>query len=59
MAKKFLCVIVLMIALVCTFASCNVYKDKTQNSNEAPAHTHNFGEWETTKAATCTAEGTG
>ena len=57
MAKKFLCVIVLMIALVCTFASCNYYKDKTQNSNKAPAHTHNFGEWETTKAATCTAEG--
>ena len=51
MAKKLLCVIVLMLALVCTFASCSGDKDET------PSHTHNFGEWEITKSATCTAEG--
>ena len=43
MAKKFLCVIVLMIALVCVLASCG--------------HEHAWGEWQTTKEATCTAEG--
>ena len=51
MTKKILCVIALMFALVCTFASCG--DDKYQT----PAHTHIFGEWETTKAATCTTEG--
>ena len=51
MAKKILCVIVFMLTLVCTFASCSGDKDET------PSHTHNFGEWEITKSATCTAEG--
>ena len=51
MAKKILCVIVFMLTLVCTFASCSFYKDET------PSHTHNFGEWEIIKSATCTAEG--
>ncbi len=27
------------------------------DNNDTPTHTHSFGEWETTKAATCTAEG--
>ena len=44
MAKKLLCVIVLMLALVCVLASCG--------------HEHNWSEWETTTEATCTAEGT-
>ena len=43
MAKKILCIIIVMITLVCILASCG--------------HEHNFGEWETIKAATCTAEG--
>lgn len=43
MAKKLLCAIVLMLALVCVLASCG--------------HEHNYGEWETTKATSCTAEG--
>lgn len=43
MAKKLLCVIVLMVALVCVLASCG--------------HEHSWGEWQTTKEATCTAEG--
>ena len=51
MAKRLLCVIVFMLTLVCTFASCSGDKDET------PSHTHNFGEWEITKSATCTAEG--
>lgn len=57
MTKKLLCVIVLVLALVCTFASCSDDKDETQNNNETPAHTHSYGEWETTKEPTCTAEG--
>ena len=44
MAKKLLCVITLMLALVCVLASCG--------------HEHNFGEWETTKDATCKESGT-
>ena len=51
MAKKILCIIVLMLALVCLLASCGDNKDKTTT------HTHNFGEWKTTKAATCTDDG--
>lgn len=47
-----------MLALVCVLASCKDNKDETPNTNETPTHTHAFGEWETTKAASCTAEGT-
>ncbi|MBE6645855.1 MAG: hypothetical protein E7612_10885 [Ruminococcaceae bacterium] len=50
MTKKLLCVVLLVISLVCAFTSCGYDK-------ETPAHTHSYGEWETTKAATCTAEG--
>jgi len=46
MAKKILCVIVITLALVLVLASCGNQE-----------HTHAFGEWKTTKAATCTAEG--
>ena len=49
MAKKFLCVIAFMLALVCVLASCG--------GNNQPEHTHAYGEWETTKSATCTTEG--
>ena len=43
MAKKILCVIVLMIALVCVLASCG--------------HEHEWSEWQTIKEATCTIDG--
>ena len=46
MTKKILFVIVLMLALICVLASCG------------GEHTHSYGEWETTKAATCTTNGT-
>ena len=51
MKKGLLCVMMLMLTLICVLASCGDDKD------EAPAHTHNFGEWETVKVATCTVEG--
>lgn len=44
MAKKILCAVVIILALSCVLASCS--------------HAHEFSEWETTKVATCTAEGT-
>ena len=50
MAKKLLCAIVLMLALVCVLASC--IGTVTENTT---THTHDYGEWETTKTATCTA----
>ena len=43
MAKKLLCVIVLMLALVCVLASCE--------------HEHKFGEWETIREVSCTEDG--
>jgi len=52
MTKKILCVIVLMLALVCAFTSCN------SNTPSTPTHTHAYGDWETTKKASCTADGT-
>ena len=52
MGRKFLSIVVLILALVCVFVSCDdTDKDPTPN------HTHSYGEWETTKNATCTAEG--
>ena len=47
MAKKVLCVILLVVSLVCAFTSCG------DDNNENSTHTHSYGEWETTKAATC------
>ena len=46
MAKRLLCVITLMLALVCVLASCGGDK-----------HTHSFGEWIVTKEAGCTEDG--
>jgi len=57
MAKKILCVVLLVISFVFAFTSCGDDNNETTNTPEPPAHTHSFGEWETTKAATCTAEG--
>lgn len=53
MAKKLLCAVMLALTLVCALASCGGNEDSSGNS----AHTHSYGEWETTKSATCTAEG--
>ena len=62
MAKKILCVMVLMFALVGALASCGGDDSDTTTATVTttgnPAHTHNYGEWETAKASTCTAEGT-
>lgn len=55
MAKKILCLIVFMLALVCVLPSCS--NNDAPNTPDNPPHTHNFGEWETTKAETCTTEG--
>ena len=57
MSKKFLRVIVLILAVVCALASCDDNKSNTPNTPENPTHTHTFGEWENNKEATCTAEG--
>ena len=57
MSKKFLRVIVLILAVVCVFASCDDNKNNTPNTPENPTHIHTFGEWENKKEATCTAEG--
>ena len=46
--KKLLSVLMLLLALVCVFAACD--------EEEAP-HTHAFGEWSVTTAATCTTNG--
>ena len=43
MAKKLLCVAIIVLALVCTLASCG--------------HEHVFGEWMVAKDATCITEG--
>ena len=51
MAKKILCVIMLLLSLVCVLASCN------DGNNDTPTHTHSYGEWETVKNPTCTTEG--
>ena len=45
MAKKILSIVTLVFMLASLLLSCG-------------EHTHSFGEWETTKAATCYAEGT-
>ena len=48
MTKKLLCILSLLFAILCALISCG--------ENE-PAHTHTFGEWETTSPPTCTLEG--
>ena len=54
MAKKILCIIVLMLTFVCILTSC---KSDDSNNDTTTTHTHSYGEWETVKAATCTSEG--
>ena len=49
MTTKILCAIALIFALVFALASCDVY--------DILKHTHSYGDWETTKTATCTQEG--
>lgn len=56
MAKKLLCVVVLLLTMVFVFASCD-NGDSTPNTPENPTHTHAYDGWEIQKAATCTTEG--
>ena len=49
MAKKLLCVVVLMLALVCAFAACA--------NDDGGNHTHAYGEWEIIQDPTCYYEG--
>lgn len=53
MAKKLLCIITIILALICFATSCGD-DSNTQNNTE---HTHTFGEWETVKEATPTEKG--
>lgn len=59
MAKKFLCMMLLILTLVMVFVACDSGSngDDTLDDSTPSAHTHTFGEWETVKAATCTADG--
>jgi len=52
MAKKFLCVLLVILALVLAFVACD-----SEDTPDTPTHTHAYGEWETVKAASCTVEG--
>lgn len=56
MLKKSLCIIVLLLAFIYMFASCDNNTGTDVGANNS-THTHSYGEWETTKNATCTAEG--
>lgn len=49
--KKLLCILCLLLMLACVFAAC----DGTETPKDE--HTHTFGEWSVSKAATCTAKG--
>ena len=57
MAKKLLFAFVLILTLVCVFASCNDNKSDTPSTPESPVHTHAFGKWKTIQSATCTTDG--
>lgn len=46
--KKRLSVFILLLALVCTLVACD---------EETPEHTHAYGEWKVTTAATCSMKG--
>ncbi|MBE6674232.1 MAG: hypothetical protein E7596_03895 [Ruminococcaceae bacterium] len=74
MTKRLLCIIVIVLAVACVLVSCgdnsksndnnnttSISTDNTTNDTEnsgSGSHTHDYEEWETVKAATCTAEGT-
>lgn len=51
-AVAVIAIVVVIIALV------GGNKNGTSNPDETPAHTHEYGEWETTKPSTCDATGT-
>ena len=57
MGRKLLYAIVLILAFICVFASCDSNDDGTPNTPENDTHIHTFGTWEITKAPTCTKEG--
>ena len=65
MSKNFLFVIVLMLALVFTLASCNDTATPSGTPSDTPSdtpsgtpsHTHSYSEWTIVKGATCTSEG--
>ena len=50
MTKKILSAITLAFMFVSVLVSCAI--------NKKPTHTHSYGEWETTKVATCKETGT-
>ena len=56
MAKKLLCIVALLFAVVFLLASCDD-GDDAPSTPENPTHIHSYGEWEIQKAATCTTEG--
>ena len=51
--KKVLLFLALTVVVLMCFASCSMDQPQTPPSE----HTHNFGEWETSKNATCSSEG--
>ena len=60
MKKKLLCVIVLILALVCAFVSCDSSDSSDSSSPETSkntTHTHSYDEWEIKQSATCTTVG--
>lgn len=60
MVKKILGILALVLALICMVTSCD-NNDNTSDSvstSDNSTHTHSYGDWETAKSATCTAEGT-
>ena len=48
--------IVFIIALICVLSSCNNNSTSDTNTDTLP-HTHSYSEWEITKPASCTQEG--
>ena len=54
--KKTIYLLMLCFALVFTLASC-IEQDTPSGEQNPPAHTHAFGEWETTKISTCFEQG--
>ena len=55
--KKLLSLATATLAVICLFASCGGQFEQNQPEQNQPAHIHSFGEWETTKKATCSTDG--
>lgn len=55
--KKILSILLLTFLLCCAFALVSCDEADTPNGDANGDHTHTFGEWTTTTAATCTTEG--